>query len=1626
MTTLVQIAGARLYDADWEEVAGPLRAAGHKVQTTTLAGNGPDEDVDRAGGYADAVAPVFGYLRARWSSLLELSANSSSVLSARRGRATEIRRRAWACRAPAGRVSARFASTTRLSRAVILPAVLSAFVLISDTAFAQTVEKLVGNGGQPAVDGKYMFLNKSSHAFGAAFRTGGEPGGYVGTALVMNIAKGHESRFIETSGSLHECGGSWPGRKITDLIRSERVEIGAMNSWDFPENHVLRPNTCYRFVLECLSGCANDNVVGIGFTRSHSEDSNSRAGWSIANAGWSRIVNGSWHRYGYGVPRIRVEGHDAGGIHVVEDGIAVTSVPVATESGDTYGPGEEIEFAVTFSRPVRVPSGQDPGLRFSLDGNQTRTAAYVSGSGTRSLVFAYTVEEGDRDRNGIQVGDGRATWSAAEGIEDLYPNRNLPVVLDHPEIGAFPGHKINGAIDRPKITLVRVARAPHRCSTYGLGEAIDLKFIFDQAVTVTGVPEATFLLRPDTRAGRHGELLSRQAVYHSGTGTNELVFRHVVQEGDGGVIDIRAAANALAKRNIAQLEMPWAGAIHKAGGTAIAVLANGETGWLMKIDTGLELDTLQVTGTTNDTGLVPAFESETADYTASVAGTVDQVTVAAQPVSCAAEATIEPPDADTSAPGHQVAVRPGNGNLIRVVVRPVGAPSAAERTYRVRVAREGTPAVHIAANHDVIGAGVDALEFTLTRDAIADEVTATVNIDQEGSWLPSVWLSRQVRFAAGSATATLTFNPVFFLDRPRGNGTLTATVAPLEGYDVSGASAAVRVVVTDEPPLTVEFDRPSYTFSESAGGGPDGIYVVVTADAALPRAPAGFRLVVSSRDGTATSPDDYRAFNEVLSFSPRSFTLAADGSFVARKRVGDGEAPDFLIVDDQVWEADESFTVSLARAHATPGAPFRTRLADGSLCDGICEFRTPVRIVDDDQPELSLTVTPPVIGEADDPATAGRTENVATVTASILNGKTFATDRTITLSFAGTAAPGTDYTVSPADADDGVPGHQIVLAAGRASTDIILTAVANDVAEDVKEIEIAAALDGGGFGATQAVTINDDDGGNASPAFAAETVSLDVREHLGLAVATQDAPIGEPFAAADADGDRLVYSLEGVDRDAFTLDPETGQLGKKTGLGYDHERQAEYSLTVKAEDGNGGSDSVAVTVNVTDRTGERAARPAKPQLSVPPDSNGRLSVAWETPDRNGGPEIVHYRVEYRPDAEDGSWTQWPHEGTGTSATIAGLLPDTAYQVRVRAWNGDTVSYWSDTATVSSTPGNVPATGAPSIVGSALLGQELVAGPGTINDVNGLDGVNYRYYWLRLNDAGWFQWMGFIGQRYTVTFADIGRPIQVRAKFLDDQGNLELLTSAAVGPVPETSLACTLADPAGRVEVWRADASAARIAPGAVLAGHGYDESGGGALSDESVRFGANTHTVEGILVRAGDGALEFTLDRPIAAGIGARLRLHVCDSTFELADATLTGSTYRWQNSGLAWSAGQTFQVALSAPPNSAATGAPAISGNPRAGENCHGGHVWDLRRRRTRRCKLRLPVDPGRRRRGDRHFRRDGKQLPGNGGRRGQDAQGACHLYRRHRQFRDPHQCGNGHGNSAADRGVLRTSSRP
>ena len=98
---------------------------------------------------------------------------------------------------------------------------------------------------------------------------------------------------------------------------------------------------------------------------------------------------------------------------------------------------------------------------------------------------------------------------------------------------------------------------------------------------------------------------------------------------------------------------------------------------------------------------------------------------------------------------------------------------------------------------------------------------------------------------------------------------------------------------------------------------------------------------------------------------------------------------------------------------------------------------------------------------------------------------------------------------------------------------------------------------------------------NVAPEFASTTTSRTVAENT---VAGED--IGTPVAANDANGDALTYALSGTDDDSFDIDPGTGQLMTLAAL--DYETKPAYSVTVTASDSGGLSDSIDVTITVTD------------------------------------------------------------------------------------------------------------------------------------------------------------------------------------------------------------------------------------------------------------------------------------------------------------------------------------------------------------------------------------------------------------------------------------------------------------
>ena len=111
------------------------------------------------------------------------------------------------------------------------------------------------------------------------------------------------------------------------------------------------------------------------------------------------------------------------------------------------------------------------------------------------------------------------------------------------------------------------------------------------------------------------------------------------------------------------------------------------------------------------------------------------------------------------------------------------------------------------------------------------------------------------------------------------------------------------------------------------------------------------------------------------------------------------------------------------------------------------------------------------------------------------------------------------------------------------------------------------------------------------------------------------------------------------------------------------------------------------------------------------------------------------------------------------------------------------------------PGNSPATGAPTVTGTAQVGETLTAGTSGIADPDGLTNASYSYQWLA-DDA---DISGATGASYTLAAADEGKAVKVRVSFTDDAGNTESLTSAAtdaVASLPRPPLTASLENAPG--------------------------------------------------------------------------------------------------------------------------------------------------------------------------------------------------------------------------------------
>ncbi len=192
-------------------------------------------------------------------------------------------------------------------------------------------------------------------------------------------------------------------------------------------------------------------------------------------------------------------------------------------------------------------------------------------------------------------------------------------------------------------------------------------------------------------------------------------------------------------------------------------------------------------------------------------------------------------------------------------------------------------------------------------------------------------------------------------------------------------------------------------------------------------------------------------------------------------------------------------------------------------------------------------------------------------------------------------------------------------------------------------------------------------GENRAPAFdEGATTTRAVAENTA---AGED--IGAAVSATDADADTLAYSLSGTDAADFAIDTGTGQL--RTSGALDYETQASYAVTVEVSDGNGGSDSIEVTIEVLNAAD---TAPGAPQNVAATPAQASVALSWDAVTGAG-----KYRVERR---EDGAadWTTDDETLAATTHVVDELTCATTYEFRVSAY-GDGAAHtevWGEAST----------------------------------------------------------------------------------------------------------------------------------------------------------------------------------------------------------------------------------------------------------------------------------------------------------------------------------------------------------
>ena len=312
-----------------------------------------------------------------------------------------------------------------------------------------------------------------------------------------------------------------------------------------------------------------------------------------------------------------------------------------------------------------------------------------------------------------------------------------------------------------------------------------------------------------------------------------------------------------------------------------------------------------------------------------------------------------------------------------------------------------------------------------------------------------------------------------------------------------------------------------------------------------------------------------------------------------------------------------------------------------------------------------------------------------------------------------------------------------------------------------------------------------------------------------------------------------------------------------------------------------------------------------------------IVLSWQEPADNGDGHPVFYRIERA--LEPGQWEELEPGTLETSWSDSSPPESGNVFYRVAAYNAAGAGPWLGAALLlAAADPNTPATGQPTISGTAQVGETLTADTKGIADEDGLTNVSFSYQW-QADDA---DLPDATNSTYTLADADEGKTIKVKVTFEDDAGNEETLTSAATAAVAAASATTPLT-------ASHEDAPASQDGQDSftfklrfseevelsylTLRDHAFTVTGGSVTKAQRLTPGSNT----GWTITATPGSdADVTLVLPATTECSA-------------AGAVCT-------DGGKKLSAALTLTVPGPEPPpqqNSPATGAPTISGTARVDE---------------------------------------------------------------------------------------------